>query len=106
MGWLTGYWRVYNVLVRALGMAALAAGIGFIGWGAVLIPRLGFRVSEGGPPIVLLLAGLLAAGLGATILGTPTYRPDLGDAAWNFDPFGKKSRQSATAGRSWWTGDR
>jgi hypothetical protein len=38
---------VYNVLVRALGMAALAAGIGFIGWGAVLIPRLGFRVSEG-----------------------------------------------------------
>jgi hypothetical protein len=104
--WLSGYWRVYNVLVRTLGMAALLAGVAFIGWGAVLIPRFGLTLANGGPTLVLLLAGLLAAGLGGTILGTPTYRPDLGDAAWNFDPLGKKTRQAATARRSWWTGDR
>jgi hypothetical protein len=101
----SGYWRVYNILVRALGMMALLAGLGFVGWGGLVLLRIGLAPLVGMPGMVLLLAGFLAAGLGGTILGTPTYRPDLGDAAWDFDPFGKKSRRSATAQRSWWTGE-
>ena len=56
--------------------------------------------------VILLAAGLLAAGLGAAILTTPAYRPDLGDPALNFDLNGTRSRQTAVARRSWWTGDR
>jgi hypothetical protein len=55
----------------------------------------------------LLLVGLISILLGSGILGVPTYRPDLGDPAWQFDPFGAKGRQSpATRHSSWWTGDR
>jgi hypothetical protein len=104
--WQTGYWRLYNVLVRALGAVALVAGTGFICWGAFRIFQLGLQTSEGTPGLMLLLVGLISAGLGVTILGAPTYRPDVGDPAWQFDPLGSKSRQAPTAKRSWWTGDR
>jgi hypothetical protein len=106
MSWITTYWRVYNVLVRALGMAALLAGCAFVGWGSLVLLRVGLAPLFGMPGVVLLMAGLLAVGLGGTILGTPTYRPDLGDAAWDFDPFGKKSRKLAGGSRSWWTGEK
>jgi hypothetical protein len=105
-GWVSGYWRVYNVLVRAMGSTALLAGFVFILWGVLRLYQLGLQASEGTPGLVLMMVGILSAGLGGTILGTPTYRPDLGDTAWNFDPFGTKARQSATRRRSWWTGDR
>jgi hypothetical protein len=103
--WLKGYWRIYNVLVRVFGVAALVSGLAFIGWGVLLILRLGGATLTDTPGVIPMIAGLLAAGLGGTILGTPTYRPDLGDAAWDFDPLGKKARTSATKRRSWWTGD-
>ncbi len=94
--WQTGCWRLYNVLVRVLGASALVAGIVFVGWGAIRLLQMGLQ------PLV----GLISTGLGATILGVPTYRPDLGDPVWQFDPLGSKSRKLSTAKRSWWTGDR
>ena len=104
--WRAEYWRVYNVLVRVLGASALVSGIGFVGWGATRMALLGLEQAEGQPGVILLAAGLLAAGLGAAILTTPAYRPDLGDPALNFDPYGTRSRQTAVVRRSWWTGDR
>jgi hypothetical protein len=104
--WRTEYWRVYNVLVRVLGVSALASGTGFVGWGATRMLKMGLERADGEPGVILLAAGILSAGLGAAILGTPAYRPDLGDPAMQFDPFGTKSRQIETAKRSWWTGDR
>ena len=104
--WQTGYWRLYNVLVRALGAVALIAGIGFVVWGALRIFQLGLQTSEGTPGLMLLLVGLISTGLGVGILGVPTYRPDLGDPAWQFDPFGSKTQRAPAAKRSWWTGDK
>jgi hypothetical protein len=104
--WRTSYWRPYNILARAFGGLALAAGIGFILWGILRIYHLGLQPNEGTPGLMLMLIGLIAAGLGATILGGPTYRPDLGDPAWQLDPFVANTRQSSSLKRSWWTGDR
>jgi hypothetical protein len=104
--WRTGYWRVYNIMVRAFGGIALVSGLVFILWGVLRILQMGLQTSEGTPGLMLLLVGFIAAGLGATILGVPTYRPDLGDPAWNFDPLGRKTTQSPASKRSWWTGDR
>ena len=106
MSWYSGYWRVYNILVRAFGATAVVAGLAFLGWGILRLLQLGLQPSEGTPGLMLLLVGVLAAGLGAGILGVPTYRPDLGDPAWQFDPFGAKSKQIPATKRSWWTGDR
>ena len=93
---------MFNVLVRALGLTALVAGAVFTVLGAVRIMQLG-TAAEGTPGVVILLVGLLVAALGAAVLRAPTYRPDLGDASWRFDPFGSKSRSPSK--RSWWTGD-
>jgi hypothetical protein len=100
------YWRVYNVLVRALGLSALLSGLFFIVWGIKHILELGLLPDEGAGGLMLVVAGLLAAGIGAALLRTPTYRPDLGDVAWHFDPFGAKPQSSTATKRSWWTGDR
>jgi hypothetical protein len=104
--WRTEYWRVYNVLVRVLGASALASGSGFVGWGATRIAMMGLEQPEGQPGVILVAAGLLSAGLGAAILRTPAYRPDLGDHALDFDPYGRRTRATAATPRSWWTGDR
>jgi hypothetical protein len=101
-----GYWRVFNVLVRTLGLVAVVSGAVFTVLGAMRISQLGLLETEGSPPLVLLVIGLVVAGLGVAILRAPTYRPDLGDASWRFDPFGSKSQRSAALKRSWWTGDR
>jgi hypothetical protein len=104
--WRTEYWRVYNVLVRTLGVVALGSGTHFVGWGATRMLRLGLERAEGQPGVILLVAGLLSAGLGAAILTTPAYRPDLGDRAVQFDPYGNKTKETVAVRRSWWTGDR
>jgi hypothetical protein len=103
--WRTEYWRVYNILVRVLGGSALVAGTGFVGWGAGRLIRMGLERSMGEPGLILMAAGLLSGGLGAAIMTTPAYRPDLGDPALDFDPYGQKTRQAGRAERSWWTGD-
>lgn len=102
--WRTEYWRVYNVMVRVLGASALVAGTGFVGWGARRMMRMGLERSMGEPGLILVAAGLLSAGLGAAIVTTPAYRPDLGDHAVEFDPYGAKTRKVER--RNWWTGDR
>jgi hypothetical protein len=101
-----GYRRVFNLLVRVLGLVALVSGAVFTVLGVLRILQLGLLRTEGSPPLVILLVGLLVAVLGLAILRAPIYRPDLGDASWRFDPFGTKSRLTAPPGRSWWTGDR
>jgi hypothetical protein len=97
---------VFNVLVRALGLVAVVSGAVFTLLGAMRIRQLGLLETEGSPPLVLLIIGLVVAGLGVAILRAPTYRPDLGDASWRFDPTGVKTQKLAAAKRSWWTGDR
>jgi hypothetical protein len=103
--WGTRYWRVFNVLVRTLGLVALTAGAGFILWGAGRMLQLEFIRMEQATALIILPVGLLVAALGAAILRAPTYRPDLGDMIWQFDPSGSKSRRAASSRRSWWTGE-
>jgi hypothetical protein len=106
MSWRDSYWRGFNVLVRVVGLLAFLAGALWAVWGTMRIFRLGVREIEGMMPgVVLLAAGILAAALGAAMLRAATYRPDLGDVSWQFDPFGSKSRGAPGSGRSWWTGD-
>ena len=103
--WGTRYWRVFNILVRDLGLAALLSGAGFIVWGTLRMLEREFITIEGAASIVILPVGLLVAAIGWAILRAPTYRPDLGDALWGFDPIGAKARQSSPPKRSWWTGE-
>ena len=104
--WYTGYWRVYNILVRAFGALAVVSGLVFVGWGSLRLLQLGLQPADGMPGLWLLLVGFMSIFLGSGILGVPTYRPDLGDPAWQFDPFGAKVKQSPSSKGSWWTGDR
>jgi hypothetical protein len=103
--WQTGYWRVFNVLVRAFGFIAVLAGSAFMIWGVIQIVQLGLWPEVGVSGLLLVIVGLLSVGLGTAALRAPNHRPDLGDPAWQYDPFGVKTRQ-ATSRRSWWTGDR
>ncbi len=77
--WETSYWRVFNILVRVLGLVALVSGIAFTVLGAARILEQGLLLDAGAPGLVILLVGLLAGALGAAILRVPAYRPDLGD---------------------------
>jgi hypothetical protein len=103
--WRTRYWRLYNILVRALGLVSLVSGVAFIVLGGLGILRLGLLAAEGSPGLVTLGVGLILAALGGAILIVPAFRTDLGDVWWQFDPFGAKAQQSRTR-RAWWTGDR
>lgn len=104
--WGVWYWRGFNILVRAMGLVALSFGAVFTVLGAYRLLQLGLLLHEGAPPLVTLSVGLLLLALGAAILRTPAYRPDLGDVSWRFDPFGTKTRQSSASTRTWWTGDK
>jgi hypothetical protein len=103
--WKTWYWPVYNVLVKALGLVALGSGAVYIAWGAARTLEWEFIGLEQAAAVAILPVGLLVAALGAAILHAPTYRPDLGDVLWQFDPFGTKSRPKSSSKRSWWTGE-
>jgi len=100
-----GYWRVFNVLVRTLGLVALIGGAVFTVLAVIRIMQLGLLRTEGSPPLVLLVIGLIVTWLGVAILRAPTYRPDQGDVSWRFEPFGSKTPKSVLK-RSSWTGDR
>ena len=103
--WRADYWRMFNVLVRVLGLAAMAGGAVFTLLGITRLLQPGALRVEGEPALVLLLVGLLVLAIGAAILRAPPFRPDLGDVSWRFDPFGSKERRAARPKRSWWTGD-
>ena len=104
--WRMWYWPVFNVLVRALGLATLVSGTVFILWGTSRMLQLEYITMEGASAIAILPIGLLVALLGAAILRTPAYRPDQGDVLWQFDGVVAKTRRSSPSRRSWWTGDR
>jgi hypothetical protein len=103
--WASKYWRVFNILVRDLGLASVIGGAGFIIWGTLRMLEREFITIEGAVSIAILPVGLLVGAIGWAILRAPSYRPDLGDALWGFDPFGDKLRGSSRAERSWWSGE-
>jgi hypothetical protein len=105
MTWRADYWRMFNVLVRVLGLTALVSGTVFTVLGISRIVQSGAIRIEGEPGLILLLVGLLSLAIGAAILRAPPFRPDLGDVSWRFDPFGSKEKRLARPKRSWWTGD-
>jgi hypothetical protein len=106
--WLAGKPRtgVFNILVRVLGLVSFFAGTVYIVWGTLRMLQMDFIQPEAASSLAILPVGLLVAILGASIIRAPTYRPDLGDVALRFDPFGTKTLQSSPSKRSWWTGDR
>ena len=91
------YWRVFNVLLRLLGLGATFAGgmvVMLFGLGYPPAPDTSQQLSWG----ALVTGGLLlSAGLGFLLL--PPYRPDLGDSG----PLVSYFRGST--GRRWWTGE-
>ena len=103
--WGTTYWRVWNFLVRNLGLVSLLVGGVFIGLGTARLVEREFISLDAVDSLVVLPIGLLIAGIGWALLRTPAYRPDLGDSLGGFDPFGAKARQAPRTRRSWWTGE-
>ena len=103
--WGTTYWRVWNFLVRDLGLVSLLVGGVFIGLGTARLIEREFISLDAVDSLVVLPIGLLIAGIGWAIVRAPSYRPDLGDSIGGFDPFGAKARQAPRTRRSWWTGE-
>ena len=93
-------WRLFNVLLRLLGIGAT-----FAGFVAIVAFGLGLPPLEGETPVTnvpSLLAGGLVALLGLGFLIIPPFRPDLGDPWVVTNPF---RALSSSHKRAWWTGD-
>jgi hypothetical protein len=95
-----GYWRVFNVMLRLLGIGGTFAGLA-----ATISFGLGWPPLEGQAPVTnlsSLISGGLVTFLGLGFLMIPPFRPDLGDTRVVTNPF----RVWLTPRRrSWWTGD-
>jgi hypothetical protein len=94
------HWRIFNVLLRLLGIGATFAG-------AVVATTygLGIPALAGVEPLIdyrSLLGGILIALLGLGFLMLPPFRPDLGDVTLVVNPF---RALTAPRRRHWWTGD-
>jgi len=93
-------WRLFNVLLRLLGIGATFAGLV-----TAATFGLGLPVPEEPPPSVhwpSLLAGGLVSLLGLGFLMIPAFRPDQGDTRVVMSRWRAWNRHSR---RSWWTGD-
>lgn len=93
-------WRVFNVLLRLLGIGATFAGLV-----AVTTFGLGLPAPEGQSPAVSwpsLLTGALVTLIGLGFLMIPPFRPDQGDTKVVSNPV---RGWSSSPRRSWWTGD-
>lgn len=93
-------WRLFNILLRLLGLGATFAGAV-----ATTTFGLGIPAPEGMAPVThwpTLIAGGLVALLGLGFLMMPAFRPDLGDTRIVPNPF---RAMSAPKRRTWWTGD-
>lgn len=94
-------WRLFNVLLRLLGIGAtFAGGVAIITFGFGLPPL------EGEAPVTSLpsiITGALVLLLGLGFLMIPAFRPDLGDTRVVTNPF---RARSSPRRRTWWTGDR
>jgi hypothetical protein len=93
-------WRIFNVLLRLLGLGATFAG-------AVTTATFGFGipVPYGTAPVThwpSVIAGGLVALLGLGFLIMPAFRPDLGDTQVVPNPFRPLAESRR---RTWWTGD-
>ena len=56
--WRADYWRMFNVLVRVLGLTALVSGTVFTILGISRVVQPGAMRIEGEPGLMLLLVGL------------------------------------------------
>jgi hypothetical protein len=94
-------WRIFNVLLRLLGIGATFAGLV-----AATTVGLGIPPVEGSTAAInwpALLSSALVTLLGLGFLMIPPFRPDQGDTKVVTNPF---KPLGGHAGRSWWTGDR
>ena len=64
------YWRWFNISARIMGAVFATCGVFFLAK-AVFAPNVDGRLAGA-------FAGVLWAAMGAVVLITPTYRPDLG----------------------------
>jgi hypothetical protein len=93
-------WRVFNVLLRLLGIGATFSGLV-----ALTTFGLGLPAPEGQSPAASwpsLLAGALVTLVGLGFLMIPPFRPDQGDTKVVSNPV---RAWSGSPRRSWWTGD-
>src|SRR3954463_4444438 len=90
-----GYWRVFNILVRALGLVALVSGAVFAVLGVIRILQQGLLTSEGSPPLIILLGGLILFLLGPSLLQAQAYGPDLVHQPWLSEPYRRKGKRSS-----------
>jgi hypothetical protein len=93
-------WRIFNVLLRLLGLGATFSGV-------VATVTIGFGVPApyGQTPVTnwpTVVAGLVVSLLGLGFLMIPAFRPDLGDTTVVRNPFRAWSDPKR---RTWWTGD-
>jgi hypothetical protein len=91
------YWRMFNVLLRLLGLGATFAGsvvVVTFGFDMPAPPGMEPRVSWGS-----LATGILLLLIGLGFLMLPPFRPDMGDTG----PLVGLLRPRR--GRRWWTGD-
>lgn len=93
-------WRIFNVLLRLLGLGATFSG-------AVTTVTMGFGIpapyaqaSVTSWPTVI--AGSVVTLLGLGFLMIPAFRPDLGDTTVVRNPFRSWTDPKR---RTWWTGD-
>jgi len=93
-------WRVFNVLLRLLGLGATFSGV-------VAIVTIGFGIPApyGEDPVTswpTVAGGTLVTLLGLGFLMIPAFRPDQGDITVVRNPFRTWSEPKH---RTWWTGD-
>jgi hypothetical protein len=93
-------WRIFNVLLRLLGLGATFSGV-------VAIVTMGFGIPApyGQPPVTswpTVIAGIVVTLLGLGFLMIPAFRPDQGDTTVVRTPFRAWSQPKR---RTWWTGD-
>lgn len=93
-------WRLFNVLLRLLGIGATFAGLI-----AITTFGLGYPPIQGEDRVVSLpsiITGTLVLLLGLGFLMIPAFRPDLGDTRVVSNPFRAWTEPGK---RRWWTGD-
>jgi len=94
-------WRIFNVLLRLLGIGAAFAGLV-----AVTTFGLGLPAPEGESIVVSwpsLVTGGLVTLIGLGFLMLPPFRPDQGDTKFMGNPV---TPGAGSPRRFWWTGDR
>jgi hypothetical protein len=95
-----GYWRVFNIMLRLLGIGGTFAGLA-----ATISFGLGWPPLEGEAPSInlpSLISGGLVTLLGLGFLIIPPFRPDLGDTRVGANLFRVRAPPRQ---RAWWTGD-